>query len=371
MSKEHFDIGSGDGANIALPAQQREWPAPKPGEAVKQAKGGRRVSQPAEPPVNDALTSYRKITGKKAVGLQDAINMTAVFHQNLRNMHTEVSSRTRGILPRGMKPAREHLEAAAAALQTARHLANSATSTAWNSLQEAGTHVRKAHQHLIGIHPEAADLSVHHPINGTPVQLVPGDLKEITTNPSPMAPAKPPKKVAVTLPAQKVNTETGEPIPRKRVVKTAKVKKTIAIQEGLKEAGASTDVTRREVKQAITEKMKPTPKRRFPTPVEEYDVSDPKKPSTPVEPLGAAATDVGRTGDWSGAATPQPMPGASPEAVQEQHPQPSAQQAQVVQSRQKEAEQEGDIARKKIKQMGAGERFKSSRIEEFRNRGNK
>lgn len=289
MSREHFDTGSSDGRSGGIEGGDNII-APSAGPTPDVTKTNTNPDS-----VGTQLKKATQITKAKFVGLHDSINAAALLHNELKNMHRDVVSSTRTILPSGLKEAREHLELANHHLHNARLQATPATARAWVSLHDASVAIATAHKYLIPHHPGAADLSADVPANGKTVSITPSDLPGASTPPSPPRErGKAPRRARVG----------------NKVVDVENIKKTLNIQTAKKKANVpGTYVPRPELEKQVRKQIKGTPIVPRPERTPETGTgTDPKAKRDPIEPLGGAAVDVGRTGDWSGAENTRAMP---------------------------------------------------------------
>lgn len=289
MSREHFDTGSSDGRSGGIEGGDNIV-APSAGPTPDVTRTNTNPNS-----VGNQLKKVTQITKGKLVGLHDSINATALIRNELHKMHRDVVSSTRTILPSGLKDAREHLELAEHYLHKARLQAGPATARAWESLHLASEATSTAHKNLLPHHPEAADLSINVPANGKIISITPSDLPGASTPPSP-----PRKKGKAPRRARVGN----------KVIDAEKIKSTLNIQAAKKKANIpGTYVPRPELEKQVRKQLEGTPIVPRPERTPETGTGiDPKAKRDPIEPLGGAAVDVGRTGDWSGAENTRAMP---------------------------------------------------------------
>lgn len=249
---------------------------------VKPSSSGNRRPKLPDTPLHVQLKSADAVLGKRTVGMNSALDIASVLHQNLSVLHRDLSSR--GQHP-SLNSAADSLNTASGDLGQARLKKTSATSEAWGHLQDAGKGINTAMKHLGELSPKSMDTSVTHSVNGNPLKFSAGEeLLHITTDPSPFrAKGKDPKKVIIG------NTAT----PTKRAALT------IRNMENSEAVGVTgTPTAREDLRRAVKKGMQGTPRvRKSERPIGPSD----KQRSVTVEPVGNTATQMSKVGDWSGA----------------------------------------------------------------------
>ena len=299
-------------------------------------------SRPTSTVTSSLLKDAAQASGQTPVGLlglNHAIKYAQGFLLHMGALHRDIIARTNGPLPKGMKEARESLASADYHLGEVNKSKVSDTGFALQDFEEAGKHLAIAHRHLSSIDPEGAGKIVFsHPMGASSLPITAADLPIITKNPTPPTlRGKKPKNIRIE----------GKQVPAGQV-KTAIAKEAVAKETGTPSAGVREDVTKN-----ILDVLKGTKKaRKTTTPSGRTGVD-----VAPAEKLGAAAVDVGRTGDWSGSERVAPMPGDPSSRVKAVLPEESPKQRAVRKSRVKTAKAEGDIIRGKMRKISKSETF--------------
>lgn len=167
-------------------------------EVPKSDTRGNGTSAPKTSGLTGDLRFYREVTakisggiGKKAVGMNDTIRIAHGLKTKLETTHAALQSHPDfaghpNLAADG--PIAKHLEAATNRLRLVNHYKAGQTPTAWLDLAEAGKSINKAHAALKEVSPAHADeISVPHQITNTrqPVNFRPGsELSEITRQPT-------------------------------------------------------------------------------------------------------------------------------------------------------------------------------------------
>lgn len=246
----------------------------------------------------ESLISTPGATKKKLVGMNDTLGIVKSLHTALSAAHSKLVSQ--GVRHEGLASARASLHGDSSVtpdhsafmgvadhLTLAHTLKADQTPLAWQHIQAAGQKLHAAYNALSNVAPHLKDLSIPHSVNGVALNITPGqELLHITSAPTQFkARGKAPNSINIG----------------------GKVIKAEDVKRGLDRSAALPEFSVREdLRQKVQQRMKGTP--RFRKVQGQQMTPNPKTDVTRVEPLGSAATDVNRTGDWSGAETARNMP---------------------------------------------------------------
>jgi hypothetical protein len=256
--------------------------------------------RPSAELANEIKSAEKNVLGgKKLIGMNDTLGILKSLHNNLVSTHSKLVSS--GVRHSGLADARAGLHGDSSVdpehpsylgsgdhLHLAGLLKANQTPLAWEHMHAAAQKIHAAYNSLSAVSPELSNLSVPHNVNGVVMNITPGaELLHIS---------KPPGGGF---------KESGKTPNRIRVGN--RVLGVNDVKQGMLRAKADPSLgVREEVRQDVASRLKGTKRtRKIQTPLE---TTDPKSPENRVEPLGPTATDVNRTGDWSGAENTRGMP---------------------------------------------------------------
>lgn len=257
------------------------------------------IMKPSAELANDIKKTEKTVLGgKKLVGMNDTMGIIKSLHTKLAAAHQELVRS--GVRHEGLATARAALFGDNSVHPEhpsflgvmdhhsfAQTLKADQTPLAWQHIQAAGQKLHAAWNALSSVAPHLADLSVPHSVNGIAMNITPGqELLHITSAPT---------QFKSRGDAPGVINIGG------KTIKSSDVKRGVERSEAYPELGVREDLRKK-----VKSRLKGTP--RFRKIEGQQMVPNPKRDVTTVEPMGATATDVGRTGDWSGAEGTRGMP---------------------------------------------------------------
>jgi hypothetical protein len=296
MSKEAFNTGSGDGTGSSRLGYN---PVNVPAARVDDSGIIKPVTELKDSLVaaENLLNKGRKEgdTPKKLVNMADTTGILKGLHTQLTRIHSRSNAGHPDVYDAGLalhgdkELSSDHSDFLGAAdhLHMASMLKATQTPLAWENLSKAAAKIHAAHLALSQVSPEAKSVAVTHSINGIATEFTPGaELLHI---------AKPPAAFR----------EFGDTPNRAKIGN--RVLPVTDIRAGINRSQASDELeVRPEVLKAAKKKIRPVKRGRK---IEgRLPSADPKAEGQLAEPLGITATDLNRTGDWSGSENTRGMP---------------------------------------------------------------
>lgn len=243
-----------------------------------------------EPSLANSIKTVESVTGKKAVGMNDTIRIVDHLGAQLLQAHLGLSKNGKHAKHDEVAAG---LRAAASSIAFAKQKKDTETPLAWEHIAAAGKAINAVHKDLSSVDSGAvADIHSPHTINGVETRFTPGrELLQITRQPSEFrAQGRPVKRV--TFGSKTVDVPRGA---RARITAN-QVEAAAGVQGG-------TQPLRREVIAAFDAKTAPATRVRK----SERDgagtrsgLTSPLGRGPVVEPMGVAAGQPNKVGDWSG-----------------------------------------------------------------------
>jgi len=293
MSKEAFSTGSGEGKGLGynpvnVPAARvNDSGVIKP---VTELKDGLVAAE-------NLLNKGRKEgdTPKKLVNMADTTGILKGLHTQLSLIHSRSNAGHPDVYDAGLAlhgdkelpSSHPDFLGAADHLHMANMLKATQTPLAWENLSKAAAKIHTAHLALSQVSPEAKNVSVTHSINGVATEFTPGaEMLHIAKAPAAFK-------------------ERGKTPNRAKIGN--RVLPVEDIRAGINRAKSFDELeVRKDALGAARSKIRPVKRGRK---IEGKPASaDPKADGQLAEPLGVTATDLNRTGDWSGSENTRGMP---------------------------------------------------------------